>query len=35
MFEWLKKFTEPKQDSVDKLVDAIKANADKVTKDRE
>jgi hypothetical protein len=33
MFEWLKKFTEPKQDSVDKLVDAIKANADKVTKD--
>jgi len=32
MFEWLKKFTEPKQDSVDKLVDAIKANADNVTK---
>ena len=32
MFEWLKKFTEPKQDSVDKLVDAINANADSVTK---
>lgn len=32
MFEWLKKFTEPKQDSVDKLVNAIKANADSVTK---
>ena len=31
MFEWLKKLREPKRDSVDALVDAIKANADKVT----
>jgi hypothetical protein len=32
MFEWLKKLREPKRDSVDVLVDAIKANADNVTK---
>jgi hypothetical protein len=31
MFEWFKKLTEPRRDSVDQIVDAIKANADKVT----
>jgi hypothetical protein len=33
MFDWLKKKTKkPKRDSVDNLVDSIKANAEKVTK---
>jgi hypothetical protein len=32
MFEWLKKFAGPKQNSVDRLVNAVKANADSVTK---